>query len=296
VKISVILPTCDRPVLVRTAVESVLQQTHHDWELVVVDDGARDAELSFDDPRILTVRTTGCRGPAAARNLGLDVASGRVVTFLDDDDLLSPGRLAAVAQAHGSARIAVCRARFLDEPASGSRQVSGHLEHTILDGPTPSLGMTSVDVSIVPRFDERWQAVEDVEWWTRLAPQAPVAAIQGTHYLIRRHTGVRGVNGPDARLAENRRFAEEHPYVAAHPRAAAHRWRRVGMLALRGGDPGLSIRAHVRSLRARPSLRTACHLGRSIVVLVRRWVRNHTHPDAQCTAAPSSTSGAESTK
>lgn len=100
--ISVIMPTRDRVDFLRQAVASVLAQRHQAFELVVIDDGSEDAtpELlaGLDDPRVRVIRTSGL-GESTARNLGLDAARGELVTFLDDDNLMDPGWLHAVAWA-----------------------------------------------------------------------------------------------------------------------------------------------------------------------------------------------------
>ncbi|CRK58978.1 Glycosyltransferase [Alloactinosynnema sp. L-07] len=100
--ISIILPTRNRATLVPRAVESVLAQSYPNWELVIVDDASSDntAEVlaSFGDPRIRAVTGPG-RGVCAARNVGLAVATGEVVTYADDDNVMHPLWLKALAWA-----------------------------------------------------------------------------------------------------------------------------------------------------------------------------------------------------
>ena len=100
--ISVVMPTRDRASFARTAIASVLAQRHRDLELVVVDDGSTDETpeviASFADDRVRSLRTTGI-GEAAARNLALEHASGEIITFLDDDNIMDAGWLHAVAWA-----------------------------------------------------------------------------------------------------------------------------------------------------------------------------------------------------
>jgi hypothetical protein len=98
--VSVILPTRDRPTLLPGAVGSMLEQRYERWELVVVDDGDTDAVATaladVDDDRVVVVQ--GPRsGLGAARNAGLDAATGEVVCYLDDDNAMHPSWLLAVA-------------------------------------------------------------------------------------------------------------------------------------------------------------------------------------------------------
>ncbi|WP_051204387.1 glycosyltransferase [Butyrivibrio sp. VCD2006] len=88
---SIVIPVYNREQYIDRAVESVICQTYDDWELILVDDGSTDssAELcdiySKRDNRIRVLHEDN-RGPGAARNCGLNVASGEYVLFLDSDD------------------------------------------------------------------------------------------------------------------------------------------------------------------------------------------------------------------
>jgi hypothetical protein len=94
--ISVILPTRERPDSLRRAVASVLRQTYENWELLIVNDSAEPVGPITDDERIRIIDASG-RGVAAARNLGLSQASGDVIAYLDDDNLMDPDWLKAIA-------------------------------------------------------------------------------------------------------------------------------------------------------------------------------------------------------
>lgn len=90
--VSIVMPTRNRGAKVPRAIESVLAQSYRTWDLVVVDDGSTDETpevlAKFDDERIRVVRTDGV-GVCEARNLGLDTATGDVVAYLDDDNLMT---------------------------------------------------------------------------------------------------------------------------------------------------------------------------------------------------------------
>lgn len=94
---SVVIPTFNRAVSVKSAVESVLAQSYSDFELVVVDDGSTDGTRSLitaiTDPRIRYLFQEN-QGVSVARNTGLFAATGSVVVFLDSDDLACPEWLA----------------------------------------------------------------------------------------------------------------------------------------------------------------------------------------------------------
>lgn len=97
-RISVVIPTHNRPGLLREAVASIQNQTFPDWEIVIVDDGSQppvDAEPLRKDfgSRIQVVRNEQPLKQPYARNQGVQAATGDVVVHLDDDDLLAPKAL-----------------------------------------------------------------------------------------------------------------------------------------------------------------------------------------------------------
>ena len=107
--VSVIIPTRDRPELAEAAVRSVLLQTRPVEQIVLVDDGTvpglagKLEAVRALAPTVELVRRPVARGPAAARNVGLDHARGDFLLFLDDDDLIHPRFVE-----DGLARLAAC--------------------------------------------------------------------------------------------------------------------------------------------------------------------------------------------
>jgi glycosyltransferase involved in cell wall biosynthesis len=266
VLISIVLPTHNRPHYLRAAVDSVLAQSVTSWELLLVDNGSDEPIDLPADPRVRLLRLPVNGGPAAARNAGLDEADGQVVAFLDDDDLFTPDRLQLGLDGLARGRVAVCGTRFLDDTSAGAvRVLDGDVSDTILDGSTPSVGATMLERLGCPRFDERWKAVEDVEWWLRVAAMHPVTTVTDIGYLVRRHDAPRVGNGPSARVQENLELLEARAeWFAAHRRAAAFRLRRAALIAASSGDRRLARRLLLRSLARRPSVRSSWHLVRTL--------------------------------
>ena len=94
-----IIPTYNRASLIGEAIQSVIQQTYRDWELVVVDDGSSD-----DTPHVVAAFGQRVRylrqdnaGVCVARNAGLAAATGQYISFLDSDDLMLPHNLEILA-------------------------------------------------------------------------------------------------------------------------------------------------------------------------------------------------------
>jgi len=95
--ISVIIPTYNRAALLPRAVKSVLDQTHRNIEVIVVDDCSTDSTdevvKSIVDERLKYVRLERNSGGSAARNKGVEIAQGEYIAFLDSDDEWLPQKL-----------------------------------------------------------------------------------------------------------------------------------------------------------------------------------------------------------
>src|SRR5690606_6463307 len=95
--ISVVIPTHDRPDLLREALESVKAQTRAPDEVIVVDNGSVPAKIPADvAPNLRLLRIEAHAGAARARNEGVRHSTCRFVAFLDDDDLWAPDYLERV--------------------------------------------------------------------------------------------------------------------------------------------------------------------------------------------------------
>ncbi|RJQ13678.1 MAG: glycosyltransferase [Nitrospiraceae bacterium] len=94
--VSVIVPTRDRLQFLKEAVQSIIDQTFGSFEIIVVDDGGEDVSgvlEEFRENRIRQIRCKASKGPAAARNRGLQAARGKYIAYLDDDDIYYPEHL-----------------------------------------------------------------------------------------------------------------------------------------------------------------------------------------------------------
>ena len=93
--VSVIIPFYDHVDWLEEAVESVLTQTFSNYEIIVINDGSREDLSAFLEKYQQRIRyqfkTNG--GPATARNLGIELAQGKYIAFLDSDDLWYPQKL-----------------------------------------------------------------------------------------------------------------------------------------------------------------------------------------------------------
>lgn len=95
-EISVIMPVYNSEKYLKACIDSVLNQTYTDFELICVDDGSTDSSPeildSITDTRIKVIHQKN-GGGSASRNKGLDLVSGKFFTFIDNDDMYSPDYL-----------------------------------------------------------------------------------------------------------------------------------------------------------------------------------------------------------
>ena len=94
-KVSVIIPIFNVEKYLARALDSLLAQTHQDWEAIMVDDGSTDGsgiiadEYASHDSRFKVIHKTN-EGVSKARNIGMEQAMGKYLLFLDPDDFFHP--------------------------------------------------------------------------------------------------------------------------------------------------------------------------------------------------------------
>ncbi len=197
-KVSVIVPTYNRPDRLRVALESLAAQTFQDFEVIVVNDAG--CEVGFvvnacvDRHRITTITHDRNRGLAAARNSGLRAAKGTYIAYLDDDDRYLPHHLETLVtylEQHES------QVAYTDAWRVQERQIDGMYVETGRDVPY-SCDFNPADllvsnyfpvlcvmharqcVEAVGGFDESLYAHEDWDFWIRMATRFPFTHLRVT--------------------------------------------------------------------------------------------------------------------
>jgi len=189
-RVSVVIPSFDRWPLLAEAIDSVLAQSYRDFELIVVDDGSTDA-TARELPKMasrLRFLSTPRKGVAAARNLGVSLARGHYVAFLDSDDLWLSRKLEKQTQfMHQHPEFHICqtdeiwiRNGLRVNPRTTHQKPSGDIF-------SRSLGLCLVSPSAVMMtkalfektggFDEAFPVCEDYDLWLRISAQHQVPLI-----------------------------------------------------------------------------------------------------------------------
>lgn len=138
-EVSMIVPVYQVEKYIAQCIESVLNQTFQDFELILVDDGSKDHSgvicdsYAAKDDRILVIHTEN-QGAAAARNAGLDRASGRYITFLDGDDYLAENMIARLYEVIAHSEYDMVVSDFLNLLPDEKDNFTVHLQERTVTG------------------------------------------------------------------------------------------------------------------------------------------------------------------
>jgi glycosyltransferase involved in cell wall biosynthesis len=195
--VSIIMPSHNAGRFIAESIESVLAQTYTNWELLVIDDASTDDteaivnKLMVNEPRIAYHKMERLGFPSRVRNVGLRLAKGEFISFLDSDDMYYPETLAT--QLSGFKKLPEATAVYgfpsymnehgdylpqgvrLDQQPDGSFKLPSYYMHSwqfILSGfisvMLPSLMVKKETLERVGLFNEDIFAVEDYQFFLRL--------------------------------------------------------------------------------------------------------------------------------
>jgi glycosyltransferase involved in cell wall biosynthesis len=299
--VSVVVPTRDRPELLRRAVTAILGQTYPGLvECVVVFDQS-DPQLPWGDPgpsrRLQLVRNDRTPGLAGARNAGAARATGELLAFCDDDDEWLPGKLerqVEVLTRRPDAAVATTGivVRYGDRDVTRLAPTPEITHRQLLRSRLTELHPSTVLVRRrelldgIGLVDERIPGsyAEDYEWLLRAAKRAPVLAVQEPLVVINWHQSSffadrwRTIISALTYLVDKHRELEQEPsglariygqiafaHAALGERGAARRWaRRTLSLDRRERRAYLALAVSLRLVKARTLVRLAHVAGKGI--------------------------------
>ena len=272
--VSVILPVYNVAPFVREAVESVLSQSWRDLELLVIDDGSVDATADqvgqVSDRRVVMVRQDH-RGLAAARNAGLNLARGRLIAFMDGDDVWLPGKLeqdVAFLEAHPEADLIFSAMRMVDVNGrdlgrsvrrwSGVVSVRDLLIEDMIGNPTVLVRCEACREAGL--FDIELPACSDYDYWLRVALLRP-ASLHGSprvSALYRRRPGQLTRDWKQAErvwlsIMARMRLRCPDQVEAVEAQAAANQYRNFAAAAYETGDVRSATQLFRKALKLSPA-------------------------------------------
>ncbi len=202
--VSVLMPVYNAAPYLDAAIESVLQQTYHDFEFIIVDDGSTDGSLEIcrafaaKDNRIRLVAREN-RGIVPTRNELLDMAAGRYCAIMDADDISFPERLArqrAFLAANEDCFIVGCRDLLIDPDGMPIMTINHNHDHDDVD--RANLGFSQFQtlnayMCVTDRLREAGgyraevRYAEDRDVFLRMAEIGRIKVLPETLYGYRQH-------------------------------------------------------------------------------------------------------------
>ena len=185
--VSIVIPTYNHAPMLQRALATVVEQTHQNWNAIVVNNFSTDNTLeivaAFNDPRIQCVNFQNNGVIGASRNKGIALATGKYVAFLDSDDTWFPTKLEKCIEILESGSDLVCHAEYWIDESGKSRLVAyGPSEaathhNLIYKGNRISTSATVVRAALLKEvhgFDVAPELIstEDYDLWIRLAAKS----------------------------------------------------------------------------------------------------------------------------
>ncbi len=270
--LTVIIPTHNRPVLLRRAVASAIAQTCSAIEIIVVDDASAPPVQLPEYPQVRVIRLTPNRGGSAARNAGARAASTRWITYLDDDDELLPHMvevsLAALTSTDLPAPVGVLSG--LAEVNSQGQTIKTHRPPTLAKGHyfgmeplPPGQSFASKQTLVVERevllgiggFDESFTSRVHTDLFLRLNPACSLLGLSTVTYRLSAHDQPRVSSSLQRRQQNFERLWQKHQavFTASKPQQVADFIFNHAYMLHRNGGQLAATRALVEAARIHPA-------------------------------------------
>ncbi|MEA2326144.1 MAG: hypothetical protein QOE68_1103 [Thermoanaerobaculia bacterium] len=199
--VDIIIPVYNRATLIHDAIESALRESAR---VIVVDDastdGTWDSLRAYDgNPAVRCLRMPANGGQSAARNLGLDAATGDYVKFLDSDDLLTPAHLGVEIRALESTGAGIAVSGWHADANGKTSTYDAPVFRNIVDDILAGLAVPTSSALYVRHPDWRWdpalRKLDDWDYFCQAALRAKrIVTVEGPAYTMREHGGARMTN------------------------------------------------------------------------------------------------------
>ena len=204
---SVIVPTYNRASFIHIAIQSVIQQSFTDWELILIDDGSTDntkgVVADFKDERIIYFYQEN-KERSAARNKGIELSSGTYICFLDSDDYYLENHLflfyCKIKNENFPVSMLYCNAfedtdgKFLKIKNSINVSEYKKLKNVFLFPIALCKVCISKEIVEKHKFNEKYRIGEDMDLWIRVLKEYPLFHNDDYTIVIKIHQGRTVIN------------------------------------------------------------------------------------------------------
>ena len=218
--VSIIIPTYNREKTIVKSVQSVLNQTYTEIEVIVVDDGSIDGTKSvissIKDERLRYIEISSNKGAGAARNVGVGMAIGKYIAFHDSDDYWLTDKLSMQMKVireypeYGLVYSAYLMhlqygIDHIVPPMDGSLKLEGNIFDSLLVRNTigaPTIVLTKEVFEEVGGFDESMRSLEDWDFALKVAKRYPIGFVNRVLLEVTCSDG--GISSNQANYYKNR--------------------------------------------------------------------------------------------
>ncbi|MFC4386540.1 glycosyltransferase family 2 protein [Gracilibacillus marinus] len=200
--VTIFIPVFNSEQYLKESINSILNQTYNNIELLLVDDGSTDNSVkliqSIDDPRIRLLQNKGNKGIPYTRNVGLREARGKYMAIMDSDDIAMPTRIETqVNYLENNPDIDAIGSYYIKFTDNNERKISVRytkadeikmmlLYFTPISNPSSMVRISTVKENNLS-YNEDFFVSQDYEFWAQLSKVGKIEVVED--YLLKYRTG-----------------------------------------------------------------------------------------------------------
>lgn len=272
--VSVIVTTYKRPLgLVQRAVDSVIRQTWKSIEIIVVDDNTDDDMLTLDlkrieqlypDQNLRYVSYKGNHGACYARNYGLNLASGKYIAYLDDDDEWIPEKIEKqVKQIENSGAALIYCSALVKNDTTGELSHGNKCKYKgwvyqdlIMENFIGSTSFPLLDKESaikVGGFDINMQSAQDYDLWLRLCKEYKIDYVNEELGIYHVHSGEQITKNPEKKISGLSRLNQKNQeYLNQNKKALWYRTIKLAPFYAQKGELRKGLDVWIKSIKICP--------------------------------------------